>query len=296
MNYKIKNDADSNYVCKKKPKYIYNNVERIIVIGDLHGDFQILIRCLKLANVINNKLQWIGKKTHVVQLGDILDAGGRGAHYKSDPYEEFNIYEYLNILNIEANKTGGFVHFLIGNHELMNLVGDFSYVHKDHLLSNRKEIFKPGSYFMQMLACQSYGVLNINGWIFSHAGILPQHLKTHTLDSINMLVKEILLGRKTIGNLTSTEWFLIFSEQSPFWNREYISDNNRCNVLQKTLDKLGNAKGMVIGHTPHSNIQGNCDNKLWYADLGLSKAFGNKTFNNVQVLEIVNNTQTILKE
>ena len=52
--------------------YNYNN-NRIIAIGDIHGDYAIFIELLKLAKVINNKLEWIGKDTYVIQLGDTLD-------------------------------------------------------------------------------------------------------------------------------------------------------------------------------------------------------------------------------
>ena len=54
-------------------------VERIIVIGDLHGDWNMTIESLKVAKVIDNNLQWIGGKTHVVQVGDQVDQISRPA-------------------------------------------------------------------------------------------------------------------------------------------------------------------------------------------------------------------------
>ena len=50
--------------------------ERVIVIGDLHGDYKLTIDCLKIANVIDNNYDdpnWIGKSTVVVQIGDQID-------------------------------------------------------------------------------------------------------------------------------------------------------------------------------------------------------------------------------
>ena len=292
INYYLNNDFE----CKKKKKDKFLNVERIIVIGDLHGDFDKLIKCLILAKVINQKLHWIGGDTHVVQLGDILDAGGRGIEFNSKPYEEFKIYEYLNDLNTQANKKGGYVHYLIGNHELMNLIGDFNYVHPAHLIDNRRELFSPGSYLTKMLACHSYGVLQINGWIFCHAGLLPQHLENNnTIDSLNELVRNILTGKKNIQNLNQMEQLLLFSPSSLFWNRDYVFNQNKCSLLDSTLNNIKGSRGMIIGHTPHKNITGNCNNKLWYADVGLSGAFGSDTFNNIQVLEIFNNKPRVLR-
>jgi hypothetical protein len=48
-------------------------VKRIIVIGDLHGDWEMTIKSLKVASVINDKLNWIGKETVIVQVGDQID-------------------------------------------------------------------------------------------------------------------------------------------------------------------------------------------------------------------------------
>ena len=295
MEEKINYYLNNNFKCKKKMKDKFINVRRIIVIGDLHGDFLKLIKCLLLAKVINQNLNWIGGDTHVVQLGDILDAGGRGIEFNSEPYEEFKIYEYLNFLNKQANKNNGYVHYLIGNHELMNIMGDFNYVHKSHLINNRKELFRPGSYLTNMLACHSYGVLEINGWIFCHAGLLPQHLESNTIDSLNKLVRNILTGEKNIQNLSQMEQLLLFSPSSMYWNRDYVFNNDKCNILNTTLNKVRGSRGMIIGHTPHKNITGNCNNKLWYADVGLSEAFGRDEFNNIQVLEIINNKPRVLK-
>ena len=51
---------------------MYSN-NRIIAIGDIHGDYYILIELLKLAKVIDCNNNWIGGSTYVVQLGDTLD-------------------------------------------------------------------------------------------------------------------------------------------------------------------------------------------------------------------------------
>ena len=87
-------------------------------------------------------------KHPVVQLGDIVDKGGRGIKCNAKQMEEFSIYEYLNYLDTEAEKYGGKVHYLIGNHEIMNMEGDFRYVHNSHLKDTgsniRKSLFRPG--------------------------------------------------------------------------------------------------------------------------------------------------------
>jgi len=297
VDRRLNHYLNNNYTCNIDSNDTFTGVKRIIVIGDIHGDFKILIRCLKKAKVINNSLDWIGGKTHVVQLGDILDGGGRGTDFHTQPMEEFKIYEYLNNLNDRAKVYGGAVHYLIGNHELMNLAGDFRYVHKTHLINNdvRKKLFKPGGHIANMLACHSHGILKINDWLFCHAGLLPEHLANNNIKSLNNLVKKVLRGQKSIETLNNSEENLLFSKDSFFWNRFYANNEDKCTVLNKTLDILDAKKGgMVVGHTPHYNITSQCRQKLWFADVGLSGAFDNTMFNKVQVLEIKNGIPRVI--
>ena len=294
INYYIEN----KFVCNKKFKDTYDNIRRIIVIGDIHGDFNILITCLKKAKVINSSNEWIGKDTHVVQLGDILDKGGRGIDSSAQSMEEFSIFEFLNYLDTEAEKYGGRVHYLIGNHEIMNIQGDFRYVHKTHLNHTgnqiRRHLFEPGGYMAKLLACHSYGILKINNWYFCHAGLLPQHVNTKTITQINSIIRNILRGNKK-GGLSQYEEDLLFSKDSIFWNREYFFNTNKCDILNKTLELLKQKDGgLIVGHTVHKNITPECNNKLWFADVGLSPAFGD-LYSNVEILEIVNNKPRIIK-
>ena len=58
-----------------KLKSVYENIKRIIAIGDIHGDFDALLKALYVGKVIDIKGKWIGEETHVVQVGDLLDKG-----------------------------------------------------------------------------------------------------------------------------------------------------------------------------------------------------------------------------
>ena len=105
----------------------------------------------------------------------------------------------------------------------------------------------------------------------------------------------MLKGQKTINSLSEVEESLLFSKDSFFWNRFYANNSNKCTVLNKTLDILGERNGgMVVGHTPQYNITSQCRERLWFADVGLSSAFDNRLFNKVQVLEIKNNKPYVL--
>jgi len=97
----------------------WQDIDRVIAIGDIHGDYDNYIATLRDAGVIDRRGRWAAGKTHVVQVGDIPDRGP----------DTLKIIKHLQKLEKQATKAGGHLHVLIGNHEYMNIVGDLRYVH-----------------------------------------------------------------------------------------------------------------------------------------------------------------------
>jgi len=73
---------------------------------------------VQLSGLVSNNDTWIGGKTHLVQLGDILDRGD----------DERHCMDLLFKLKEEAREAGGQVQVLLGNHEVRNVDLDFRYV------------------------------------------------------------------------------------------------------------------------------------------------------------------------
>lgn len=92
---------------------VWTGVEKVVAVGDLHGDFENFCLILKGAGVTDDSLRWKAGGTHFVQLGDIMDRGP-GAR---------PIFDLLMRLEKEARAAGGMVHVLLGNHEEMNITG-----------------------------------------------------------------------------------------------------------------------------------------------------------------------------
>ena len=96
----------------------FSDVERIVAVGDVHGAYDALAATLQNAGVVDDDLAWSGGKTHLVSTGDLLDRGS----------ESRRVMDLLMRLEREALQAGGRVHLLLGNHEVMNLIGDLRYV------------------------------------------------------------------------------------------------------------------------------------------------------------------------
>jgi hypothetical protein len=54
---------------------VWSDVEKIVTVGDLHGDYENFVKILLGTGLVDEKLQWAGRDTHFVQTGDIMDRG-----------------------------------------------------------------------------------------------------------------------------------------------------------------------------------------------------------------------------
>jgi hypothetical protein len=91
--------------------------QRIVAVGDLHGDYSAWQDIARAAGLIDASGHWAGGKTVLVQMGDITDRWA----------DSLKIVRSLQQLQKEAPRKGGMVIVVLGNHEAMNLLGDNRY-------------------------------------------------------------------------------------------------------------------------------------------------------------------------
>ena len=96
----------------------WSGVERVVAISDVHGAYDAMVSTLKNAGILDGSLRWSAGETHLVITGDLLDRGP----------DSRNVMDLIMGIEPEAESAGGEVHLLLGNHEVMNLVGDLRYV------------------------------------------------------------------------------------------------------------------------------------------------------------------------
>jgi hypothetical protein len=309
----------SQYNIKKQPS-VLPAVDRIIVLGDVHGDWDMLMKTLKVAKLIpsdfyewnpDDKAKWTGKDTVVVQVGDQIDRcryNGVSCDLPQatnpDENSDWKILQFFTALHKEAEKTGGAVYSLMGNHELMNVLGDMRYVSYQGIIGfgdkdiendeerfkdgdeKRKQLFAPGNKISNFLACTRQMSLIIGSNLFVHAGIIPKIAKKYSVENLNELMS-LYLWKK----ITKTKYNDIFqsSTVSPLWTRVYgkmglnkYSSNTRTENIKKKCDtyltplkEIYKVDKLYVGHTPLINhgMGSICDDKVWLTDYGASKAF-----------------------
>jgi hypothetical protein len=274
----------------RDPSFQLPAVERIVAIGDVHGDVSALRAALRLGGAIDEAGKWVGKSLVVVQTGDQLDRGD----------DEPQIIDLLARLRGEAQLSGGAVHVLNGNHEVMNVQTDFRYVTPDgfhdfsgghpdalhqQLTANvpleqrgRTAAFLPGGEVARKLSVQPIAI-QIGDNVFVHGGVLEQHLR-YGLGRLNRETSAWMAGAPTEPPPSG-----LAGERAPIWVRDYSDGTptaDRCAELSRVLHALS-AQRMIVGHTvQQQGINSACDGKVWRIDVGLSRFYGAKP----SVLEI----------
>ncbi|MFN7977926.1 MAG: metallophosphoesterase [Vicinamibacterales bacterium] len=87
---------------------------RVVAIGDVHGSLDGFTSVLRAAGLVNGDGHWTGGTATFVQTGDVTD---RGAGVRA-------VFDLIRRLGPEAEAAGGRVMPVLGNHEVMNLLGE----------------------------------------------------------------------------------------------------------------------------------------------------------------------------
>jgi hypothetical protein len=274
-------------------------VERVVAVGDIHGDADQLIAVLRAAKLIDEKGAWSGGKAHLVQTGDVLDRGP----------DSRRAMDLLMRLEIEAKNAGGAVHALIGNHEAMNVYGDLRYVsegefaafrdanspkareelYQEHQKSTKGVVFDetyrrtweaehPLGYAEHRRAFGPDGVygkwirshnavLRIDGTLFLHGGISPKYSEWGVRTINERIRAELVDFTKLEGGVTS-------DNEGPLWYRGLALRDERLEEhVQKVLQNFG-VDRIVIGHTyTEGAVMPRFGRRVLVIDVGLSKVY-----------------------
>jgi len=298
------NEYYNNMICI----IMYNDVqptyfpitERIIVIGDVHGDIFRLMEALYILNIISRDMKWIAepKNTIVVQLGDQIDSLTRGGDPSWEVLPDIEVMLQMDKLDRIARLGGGRVLSLLGNHEIMNCLGEFSYVSakskETYDIDKRRKLFEPGNFLNTILAKRNI-VLKIGPYLFCHGGLLPQHLDSvnNNLHIMNDCIRRII----TLNNISEQDKLLFnllaLEQSSILWTREYLNmsvvNPDTLNALIDIILERTNCKAICVGHNTVQNITPVANRKLFFVDAALSRAYSTTKF---QILEILTDLNT----
>ncbi|KAG5505022.1 hypothetical protein JKF63_04469 [Porcisia hertigi] len=269
-------------------------IHRIIAVGDVHGDVANFLKILRIANLVEDSLteasdvlahppRWkyspngpngSTMRTTLVQVGDLVDRGE----------EDLQVLNVAIALQEQTARSGSRdkVVLLIGNHELLNLQGNYHYVNKKNyggFMSKalRAEGMRATGAFGKYIV-DNFKTAHIDeGVVFVHAGI-EARMNIKDVETLNADVREAL--RQSAFRHSHLR------SSGPLWTRKMIleSMSEECADVRAALSRL-NATRVVVGHTPQGSgrVEQYCDGQVLAIDVGMSRWMYDK----VAALELV---------
>jgi hypothetical protein len=231
---------------------------RVIVVGDIHGEYDGFVYILRHAGLIDGEFNWCGGRDKLIQMGDVFDRGPKPRQ----------VDELLDRIQMQAGSMQGEVIRLVGNHELELLMSNFliSNFSKTEARAVRDKL-KQQVINLEVRAAYAY-----KGFLFTHAGVTHKlmrifkmqldELNEHNVSSlINMIFREAIkhdFFRHPIFNISlhrsGTDKF-----GGIFWEdlEDLFSSCPRSELRQ------------VVGHTPVDHIVLNSSHNIIPVDVGL---------------------------
>lgn len=291
----------------------------IYVIGDIHGDYQVFIHCLvdlcgcctttsvdddKENNYLNREyLSWNNNCSSVIVFcGDIIHRKRFADVTLDDECSDVYLLETLFRLMEEARKNGGDIIYILGNHEIMNILDPDEESYTSSLNFQKNKIFFEDKEKINQLIENSYAWIRINDTLIAHGGLCSNyldHIKEIKIDEddivkyVNKNFKRYFLNfdnKKINKKDISFNLFIEFDivdkkKHNLFWCREWGYNNIDCVQFKKILERIKCNK-MIIAHCPQFlssskpkmiNFEclneANKDYNLARVDLGMSRAF-----------------------
>jgi 3',5'-cyclic AMP phosphodiesterase CpdA len=232
------------------------------VISDIEGNFGAFRKLLQAAGVINDRFEWTFGDGHLVLAGDFFDRGSQVTE----------VLWLCYALEEMAGKAGGYVHFILGNHEIMNLSADYRYLHPKYqetaaiMKVDLRALYGDDTELGRWLRTKNV-MEKVGRNLYLHGGVsrLVNNVDWD-LPAINAKARPFYAD--TIFAYPDLQTELLFSDLGPFWYRGYyMGDVGQIpGVLDSTLGKF-RVDRVVTGHTPVADtVSGWYGGKLFNVD------------------------------
>jgi hypothetical protein len=252
----------------ERPPVVVTGVDSLYVVGDTHGYYDALVEGLQAAGLIDDELRWSGGQRHLVLAGDLTDRGP----------DVLGLLWLVYRLEREAEADGGGVHVVLGNHEIMVMMGDLRYVHPKELhIADLYEVgydrmFDVRSSILGRWLASKPGLMRVDGVLIAHGG-LGERYAGYSLqeyeDTLRTFTGEELFARwadlsyiPPLDSLAAAQRDDFFwHRDSAFWHREYVQTDTVADLLGRVLDRM-ESEVFVVGHTPVNEIEPRYDGRL----------------------------------
>lgn len=228
----------------QEEKAEFRKADKQFIVSDIEGNFGAFRKLLLSGAVIDSNYNWTFGNGHLVLAGDFFD---RGSQVVETLWLIYSLEE-------KAKAAGGYVHFVLGNHEIMNLSGDLRYLHPKYASNaaiigkDYMTLFGPDSELGRWLRTKNIAE-KVGDILFVHGGIsAPVNSTGLSAEQINKLARPWYAD--TTYNYKYKEEELLMNDNGPFWYRGYYTGSPRASMAQLDSSlQLFNVHHIVTGHT-----------------------------------------------
>jgi len=252
------------------PESEYEMPEKFLVTTDIEGQIDAYILLLQQSGVIDDNYNWTYGDGHLFFIGDMFDRG---------EYVTQCLW-LLYKLEQEAQLAGGQVHFIIGNHEVLNFVYDYRYV-RDKYFENAHylremlyNLYEPDTEMGRWLRSKNILENAGNSAILVHAGLSPEVRDLNlTYDEINDYGRLGMDDNCPSGN-TPCEIVNGGSDEGVYWYRGIAREELSQTEVDDIISSF-NGEKMIFGHTVFPEVSSIYDQSVIVADVNHSNNFNN---------------------
>ena len=244
------------------PAIDYRDGQPIVAISDIEGNFHTFRQFLINAKVIDRDLNWTFAQGHLVLVGDMVDRGASTTQ----------VLWFIYKLEQDAKRQGGQVHYILGNHELKNLHGNFDSAHEKYravaamLGKQQHELFGDEAFLGRWLKSKNT-IERINGVLFVHGGLHPALAeRDYSLADLNDIVRRHYRHAWFPKRGADADDLLLNPETGPSWYRGYFKEDLSQAQVEQTLAKF-DASAVVVGHTLQSEVNARYEKKVFAIDV-----------------------------
>lgn len=259
----------------KPPSTKYKQPAKLLAISDIEGNFNAFYSLLVGNGVMDKSYNWTYGEGHLVLVGDFVDRGT-------------NVTQCLwliYMLEQEAEKAGGMVHFILGNHEVLNLLGQTEYVDEKymalaHRLSGKEDAMKAYKYLMSnqrelVRWMKSKNVIErIGKTLFVHGGMSKELISANmSIGEMNSFIRMGMTREYYSDDGEANLKKFLMGPLGPLWYRGLVGRYKKIyqKATQKELNSTLNyfqADQIVIGHTVVEEISSDYEGKVYRTDIG----------------------------
>ena len=256
---------------------------KLIAISDIEGNFGGLYSFLLANKVIDKRCNWIFGKGHLVLNGDFVDRG------KQVTQVLWLIYK----LDQQALESGGKVHYILGNHEIMMLQGNVSYANFKNIEAAKqismlarwddamRFVYSKHSALGKWLRTKNI-IERVGEIIFVHAGLNIDYVRNQiSVGELNKIARQHYGIASAEHYDDPNEQLVLSSITGPYWDRSLAMDfkhralywfngvdvNETTNASLDSILHYYEASRIVVGHSVVSDIQKDYSGKVIKIDV-----------------------------